>query len=298
VLSDNKARVPTFGANSALYIPGYDVAAKTGTTNNDKDAWTLGYTPDIAVGVWVGNNDNKPTKGGGSALAGPIWNKFMNVVLKNLPNDQFEKPDLYQDPLTVKPILRGFWMGNNNFFVDKISGGLATANTPPETTVEKVITDVHNILYWIDRNNITGPPPADPMSDPQFYHWEVPVQNWWAANKYKYPITTAADKPSGSDNIHTGSSQSMISITQPDANTVYQPDQKIYLGISNSGIYPLQKIEVYINDTYLGVFNPPFNVSFIPSELDQLRDENTIRVIAYDSVYNRSEVTSTFKVNQ
>ncbi|HEV7702330.1 MAG TPA: PBP1A family penicillin-binding protein [Candidatus Paceibacterota bacterium] len=160
ILSDNVARAPTFGANSALNIPGKDVATKTGTTNNDKDAWTVGYTPSITVGVWAGNNDNKKMKSGGSAIAAPIWNKFMVEALKKFPDETFEEPDLYIDPQTTKPILRGVWQG-----------------------------DVHSILYWVDKSDITGPLPANPSDDPQFNHWEIPVQNWWAQNKNRYPAT-------------------------------------------------------------------------------------------------------------
>ena len=105
ILSDDIARTPTFGANSILNIPGREVAVKTGTTNNNKDAWTIGYTPSVAVGVWVGNNDNKPMKKGGSAVAGPIWNKFMIEALKIQPNETFEKPELGNNPQTTKPVL-------------------------------------------------------------------------------------------------------------------------------------------------------------------------------------------------
>ena len=203
IMSDEKARVPTFGAHSALFIPGRDVAVKTGTTNNNKDAWTIGYTPSISVGVWAGNNDNKPMKKGGVSMAGPIWNKFMNEALKNLPDEKFEAPNLDIDPQTVKPALRGFWQGNENFFIDKISGKLATQYTPQETLQEKVVTNVHSILYWIDRNDILGPAPSNPADNPQFEHWEIPVQNWWAQNKNKYPITTISEKPTAIDNIHT-----------------------------------------------------------------------------------------------
>ena len=97
ILSDNKSRTPTFGANSQLLISGYDVAVKTGTTNNNKDAWTIGYTSSITIGVWAGNNDNKPMKKGGGSVAGPIWNKFIKEALKNLPNEKFEKPNLEVD---------------------------------------------------------------------------------------------------------------------------------------------------------------------------------------------------------
>lgn len=296
ILSDNTARTPTFGANSALNIPG--TAVKTGTTNNDKDAWTIGYTPSIAVGVWAGNNDNKKMKSGGSAIAAPIWNKFISAAMKKYPADQFEKPNLAVNPLTTKPVLRGSWMGNDSYFTDKISGKLATPDTPAETLEEHVITNVHSILYWVDRSNITGPPPTDPSKDSQFTHWEIPVQNWWAANSSHYQITTAASKPGSSDDVHTDSSKPIVSVVQPNPDTVYPSGQKITIQISNAGSYPLQKIDVYVNGEYLGTMGAPFNFSFIPSDLESLKSVNDLRVVAYDTAYNHSEITSTFKVSQ
>src|SRR3989344_1759438 len=186
ILSDNIARAPTFGLSSILYISGKDVAVKTGTTNNNKDAWTLGYTPSIVVGAWAGNNDNTPMKKGGAALAGPIWNKFINEALKVLPSEKFEQPNLGINTEEVKPVLRGSWMGNESFFIDKISGKLATEYTPKETLEEKIITNVHSILYWVYRRDITGPPPISPEKNPQFVNWEIPIQNWWLQNSHKY----------------------------------------------------------------------------------------------------------------
>jgi len=298
ILSDETAREPTFGVHSALYIPGKNVAAKTGTTNNDKDAWTIGYTPSLVVGVWAGNNDDTPMKSGGSAVAAPIWNKFMSTALATTSNETFEKPNLNVDPNLIKPVLRGFWQGNNNFFIDKVSGLLATSNTPKETTEEKVITDVHSILYWVDKNNILGPPPANPGDDPQFEHWEIPVQNWWAKNKNNYPITTLADKPTSSDNIHTNQNQPVVSIVSPDNTTIYQPDQKINLKISSSGSYPLQKIDIFINNIYTETIQPPFVYSFRPEDLENLQATNELKIISYDTVYNSSETDSVFKVAQ
>ena len=75
ILSDNSARSGMFG--SSLNIPGKKVAVKTGTTDDQRDAWTIGYTPDLAVGVWVGNNDNTPMLSGGGIQAGPIWRSAM-----------------------------------------------------------------------------------------------------------------------------------------------------------------------------------------------------------------------------
>jgi len=82
ILSDNKARTPMFGPKSALYFENYQVAAKTGTTNNFKDAWTIGYTPSLVAGVWVGNNDNSPmARQPGVVLAAPIWRQFMEKAV-------------------------------------------------------------------------------------------------------------------------------------------------------------------------------------------------------------------------
>jgi len=296
ILSDEKARIPTFGSHSALFIPGREVAAKTGTTNNNKDAWTIGYTPSVVIGVWAGNNDNTPMKKGGAAVAGPIWNKFMNEVLKNLPNESFEKPELEIDPTKVKPALRGFWQGNENFFIDKISGKLATENTPRETLQEKVITNVHSILYWVNRDDILGPAPLSPAGSSQFNHWEIPVQNWWAQNKEKYRVTTWGEKPTALDDVHTPLSKPVVSILEPNETSIYSYDQKIRLKISSSGPFPLQKIDVFINDIYLETSEIPFVFSFIPRELENLQDTNELKIISYDTAYNRSQTTLNFKV--
>ncbi|MFA6017299.1 MAG: penicillin-binding protein 1C [Patescibacteria group bacterium] len=98
ILSDNFARSFAFGPGSALEIPGYKVAVKTGTTNDKKDNWTVGYTPEFLVTVWVGNNDNTPMNPyltSGITGAAPIWNKVMSYLLKNYGtgNKWYEKPD-------------------------------------------------------------------------------------------------------------------------------------------------------------------------------------------------------------
>ncbi len=81
VLSDNSARAPMFGKNSLMYFENYEVAAKTGTSNDFKDAWIIGYTPDLVVGVWAGNNNNEPMIAPGITIAGPIWRSFLEEAL-------------------------------------------------------------------------------------------------------------------------------------------------------------------------------------------------------------------------
>ncbi|MEK7569439.1 MAG: transglycosylase domain-containing protein [Patescibacteria group bacterium] len=296
ILSDNIARAPTFGTSSPLLIPGYDTAAKTGTTNNNKDAWTIGYTPSIAVGVWVGNNDNKPMKKGGAALAGPIWNKFMSLALQSLPNERFEEPDL-SSPADLKPVLRGFWQGGESFLIDKISGKLATALTPPETIEERVITNVHTILHWVRKGDPLGSAPEDPRSDPQYSHWEIPVQNWWAQNKRLYPTVSNFDKPIGSDDVHTESSRPRVTILEPSPDMVYSRDSKIVLKLESSGRFPLEKIDVFVNDVFVGSASSPSGFSFNLETLDNLRAKNELRVISYDRAWNRTETLATFQVS-
>lgn len=298
ILSDNVARTPTFGANSILKIPGVEVAVKTGTTNNNKDAWTIGYTPNIAVGVWTGNNDNKPMKKGGSSVAGPIWNKFVNEAIKVIPNEEFEKAYTENNIQTTKPVLRGFWQGGESFFVDKISGGLATVNTPQETIQEKITTNVHSILYWVDKKDILGPSPTNPEKDSQFNNWEIPVKNWWAQNQHKYSVTTINEKPNYEDNIHTEGFKPTVSILEPTEGVLYSKDERVLVRFSSSGLYPIKKVDIFINDIFLGTYTHPFNISFIPSELENIKKSNEMRFIAEDTIYNKKEVVSVFNVSQ
>lgn len=91
ILSDNNARAPLFG--SSLTVPGHTAAVKTGTTDDARDAWTIGYTPQIVIGVWVGNNDNAAMRSGGSDMAGPIWVNTMSDALAGSRNIEFSVPD-------------------------------------------------------------------------------------------------------------------------------------------------------------------------------------------------------------
>ena len=97
ILSDNEARAPMFGFNSNLYFPNYQIAAKTGTTQDYRDAWAVGYSPSIVVGVWVGNNDNSSmSKKPSVSLAGPIFHAIMEKGLTKYPKEDFIKPEVNQ----------------------------------------------------------------------------------------------------------------------------------------------------------------------------------------------------------
>jgi membrane peptidoglycan carboxypeptidase len=184
ILSDEQARAPAFGFNSPLHFPGRDVAVKTGTTNDYKDAIIVGYTPDIAIGAWAGNNDNSPMEKKIAAfIIAPYWNKIMNQALKTAPDAKFVRP-VEETGFDLKPVLRGKWQGGISTLINKDTGKLATEYTPVESLDEILTGGVHSILYWVDKSNPRGPAPSDPDDDSQFEHWEYGVRAWAKANGY------------------------------------------------------------------------------------------------------------------
>ena len=181
VLSDNVARTPEFGANSALYFPGRDVAVKTGTTNDYKDAWVIGYTPNVVVGSWAGNNNNSPmTKNIAGFILAPMWHEVMQYALTKTPTVSFAKLDTSTDG--GKPILRGTWQGGDSVIVDSRTGTAATLATPSQYLLEEVPCNIHNILYWVNKDNIAAPTPGAGSTDSQYPYWEKALQTWLAKN--------------------------------------------------------------------------------------------------------------------
>jgi len=297
ILSDNSARTPTFGANSPLVIPGREVAVKTGTTNNNKDAWTIGYTPSVAVGVWVGNNDNVPMKKGGAALAGPIWNGIMTEALKNIPIENFEKPTPINKSLPA--IIRGFWMGGETFKTDSVSNKLATDLTPEETTEEFSITNVHTILYWIDKENPLVYKKVLGGGDSQYNNWEYGVSNWWLLNKYKYRTITNLDKPSSYDNIHTENTKPVFEISGIKT-TDYKKDENVNYSILTKSLNGIKKIDIFVNKTYITSLKSPttpINSSFMLSSVSDLESKNSLRIIGTDNIGNKGENSVDFYVD-
>src|SRR6185369_7351991 len=106
IMSTNDFRAPTFVENNPFKFTDRQVAAKTGTTNEFRDGWAMGFTPSITVGVWAGNNDNSPMKAGadGIVVAAPIWRAFMNYALGNSAVEQFPK---YEKEDAGKSVLNG-----------------------------------------------------------------------------------------------------------------------------------------------------------------------------------------------
>ncbi|HEY1074683.1 MAG TPA: PBP1A family penicillin-binding protein, partial [Patescibacteria group bacterium] len=184
ILSDPVARSRVFGTRTPLNIAGHTVAVKTGTTQEYRDAWTVGYTPSLVVGVWVGNNDYHPMKSGsaGAMAAAPLWNTFVSQALAGTPNEDFVAPS-----------------GIQIATIDAITGKLPTDITretrqdlfaswqlPGQVELASFqIYDCNGQVKATKRSYVvTSERPNDP-------NWEKPVLEW--ARTHGYPVRHQGD---------------------------------------------------------------------------------------------------------
>lgn len=244
ILSDQEARRPLFhGSFDLTVFPGHEVALKTGTTNDYRDAWSMGYTPSLVVGVWAGNNDNAPMqrKGGSILAAVPIWNQFMSEALKNQSLETFINPD---SVLTDKPILNGQYVISNQ---------------------------VHDTLYYINKDNPQGPAPINPSSDSQFENWEKSVIDWAQKNsgQIQQSILTA-----NLFNLELISPQNGAFITNP-----------ISINANIRSGADVNKIEIYFNNKLIenktGNFGKEFNYKQQINPI--LETQNSFKIKIYNS---------------
>ncbi|MBL8055440.1 MAG: transglycosylase domain-containing protein [Anaerolineales bacterium] len=181
VLSDNEARADAFGRDNPLLIKGWRAAAKTGTTNDFRDNWTVGYIPQLAVGVWVGNADNTPMEGvSGLAGAAPIWHAVLSYAAQTLAVQTWTRPagvttatvcepsGLQPTPYCPSTREDIFLAGNEPTVPDNIwqpvvinreSGLRATACTPPELVEERVFQVLPpEAAEWAQAARVPQPP--------------------------------------------------------------------------------------------------------------------------------------------
>lgn len=280
ILSDNDARSAVFGSRSSLYIPNRTVAAKTGTTDAFRDAWTIGYTPSLVTGVWVGNNDNTPmsgTRGAGAMAAAPIFHDFMVKALEGTPNEEFNRPNTIQevvvDALTGKLPLGGMptrkdifapWQvpkerafAKGTVKIDKFCGDkLATEQTPEEFIEEKTYRIIHSEM-------------------PTNLNWERPVRAWAEANGY------IDNPPTEYCTIHNPENQPSISITEPSNNTTVAGNFTITA--STKAPTGVEKVEFYIDDILIGSdTEAPYSISYNAQNLSE--GNHTISSMIYDKV--------------
>lgn len=203
IMSTNEYRAPVFGTDNPLRSDDRPIAAKTGTTNEFRDGWTVGFTPQIAVGVWAGNNKNTPMTSGadGVNVAAPIFRKFLNYALQNQAIEKFPEYDskMFQEEnkdaeWMNKPLLNGHLDEEKDIKVCEIpekNGKFCLANKycPDSESKKKDFISTHDILRYIDRDDPLGKEPENPEKDPQYKRWEEGVKEWYKKNRTKKDVT-------------------------------------------------------------------------------------------------------------
>jgi len=238
ILADNVARTPEFGSESPLQFDGYDVADKTGTTNDFRDVWILGYTPSIAVGAWAGNNDNSAmAKKIAAFIIAPMWHDFMLDALKKYSSssDTFPPPAPDPNSSSLPQVLTGNW------------------NTNPAE-------GVHDILFWVSKDNPRGGQPANPASDPQFAYWDYPVQLWAGQNPQLFGgVPPEQPAPPGGQPTTSG-----FSITSPQPGVPVPFGVPLTLSVSDPSPTPITSVTYYVNNVVVGTAGAPYSVVYSP----------------------------------
>lgn len=243
IISNNKFRAPAFGEQNPLRFDDRQVVAKTGTTNEFRDGWTMGYTPSIAVGVWAGNNDNSPMKPGaaGANVASPIWRNFMDRILENYNTEEFPK---YNKEEALKEVDKSILTGNLDIKKKenvceipnkKNKWCLANKYCPDKEKKKKIFIDAHTILYYVDKKDPRGNIPKHPEKDPQFNRWEDAVRAWYKKNKKKKYILDSIPEKECQENDFTKYKPSVsLNISRQSATQLkISADGKADYGVNN-----------------------------------------------------------------
>lgn len=292
ILSDNSAREYTFGSVNSLNIPGYQVAVKTGTTNDKRDNWAIGWTPNLLVTTWVGNNDNSPMGKIASGVSGatPIWRKIMLAALPGRNKQDFPIPDkiinIEVDRVSGYPAHDGF-PSRPDYFVD----GSQQRNSDPIHKKVKVCKnseglatpeDISNGSY--DEKEFFVFKEDDPVSKDGKNRWQEGIDKWIneQADKSKYFPPTEFCRSGGLlvANIDSPSDRSTVG-------------NNVSIKIRTEGLRKVTEVKVWIDGAEKITWTEkPFETNMnIPD------GPHTIKVKVTDKDGNISEKESKFGVN-
>ena len=311
ILSDNDLRAYAFGYRNWLFLDSRPkaTATKTGTTNNYRDSWTIGYTPSIITAVWAGNNDNTAMKKGaaGGKVAAPIWHDFMLKVLGDSPIESFKKPE---SETTGKKVLDGEEEAISIVKLDKISGLLATDLTPEDSVEEKMFYTPHSILHHLDKDDPRSDLEFNPEQDWQYDPWENAIKKWIASSSEKlieqYREDNELDEnteikiafespPDEEDNVHKEENRPTFNITTPRPDTtIKNPILKVEISNATAprgiekAIFYIDNQSIFTNTNY--PFNMVKNIGFLHNGLHDLKVE------LCDDVNNCSKIKQAFNL--
>ncbi len=293
VLTDDAARSYVFGRGSLLTLPDRPVAVKTGTTQDYRDAWTVGYTPSIAAGVWVGTTDNTEMNRGadGSIIAAPIWNTYMKKVLTGTPVETFNAPEI---PKVDKPLLNGQIDELSVHTVDRVTGKIipdACLDTyPAEFKEERQFKETHTLLHYVDKSDPSGAVPTNPETDPMYKAWEDKVQRWARGQKgYLVNALEFADcSLRSTENLPT------VSVTSPANGSTQTPASfAITASITPGTNRTLTKVVYQIDNVTIDTeTTAPFTTDYQPTNLTF--GAHTLTVTATNDLSNTGTASTTF----
>lgn len=248
ILSDNNARKDVFGEKTYLVIPGKTVAVKTGTTDDKRDNWTIGYTPSVVVGVWVGNNDNSPMNpalASGITGAAPIWNRIMREILAGSKSDEpFAKPDNVIE-MDVDSFAGGMSVDGNTrkeFFIkgtEPTGPSSIYQNLKISNHDEKKLASAVEILrgeYTVKQYVIFTE--QDPVSGDGKNRWQDGINAWLAAQgdaKFRPPTET-----------YSAGDTFALSIKEPQ-DTAQVNDNNVKVTAKAVSANGIAKIEVFVD---------------------------------------------------
>ena len=294
VMSDNSARTPTFGSDSPLRLS-RPAAVKTGTTYDWRDAWTVGYTPDLVVGVWVGNADGSPmTRISGATGAAPIWHDFMEAALRDRPVRDFDRPEgltrqaicpisgKLAGPHCPHPRLEWFIPGTEPtescdehiaVALDRHTGQPATADTPATQVITRTI--------WL-------PPPElrEWAREQGIVNWEIGKLGNWETDNLRTDLPIYQSTNYQSANLPT------LQLTSPDPYSVFVTSphlpegyQRLEVKAEAYSAMPPAWVEFYADGKLLGrVPEAPYRIMWLLRE-----GEHTFHALALTADGQRVE---------
>ncbi len=248
ILSDNESRSFIFGSRSPLVLSDRTVFGKTGTTNEWRDGWTMGGTPSLVAGVWAGNNDNsKMAKGAdGVFVAAPAWNQFLREALKGTKRESLPKAPTND---AEKPVLTGTLAADVPVLVDRVTGkripDTCKEAYPASFVATTTVKEVHEILFYVNKDDPRGAAPTNPASDPQYTRWEEPVQKWAKTKGY-----TATAPELGDCSLRDPGAAPTVSIVSPTLNQTVS-STAMPVSVATAGPRPAARVTYTVDDKIL-----------------------------------------------
>jgi membrane peptidoglycan carboxypeptidase len=257
ILSDNSARSAAFGSNSFLHIPGKTVSVKTGTTNDKRDNWAVGYTKAITVGTWVGNNDNSPMNpriASGLTGASPIWHKIMKHMLATYNDGIIDKPDNVQ-ALQIDSLVGGLPKDNNpirsEYFVDgtepKEVSDMYKKVKVSKSDNSRLANEVEVRSGDYDEKDYIVLSENDPISTDGHNRWQDGIYAWidsQADDRYKVPRSTSESRK---DEI-------VVHIKEP-GNETRTDSNTVHIRATIASLSRIKKVEVFANNSNIATYN-------------------------------------------